>query len=275
MKCLNVRLLALCAIFAATPAVAQQDYPNRPITLVVPYAAGGGNDVMARSVAEKMSKALGQNIVVENRAGAGGSIATRQVARAAPDGYTLVLGGTGTLAVNPTTLRERRLRPPQGFRAGRADRHGATHSRDQSQRAGKNRPRVDRVGKEGTGQAQLRLSRCRQRHPSRRRAVRDDGRNPARSRALQRHRTCADRPDRRPRADLFLVAPGRSQPRQGRQGTRTRCRQDRSARRSSRTCPRSPKRCPGSKPSCTTGSLRRPARPTRSSASSTSHCVMR
>ena len=63
---------------------------------------GGGNDVMARTVAEKMSKTLGQSIVVENRAGAGGSIATRQVARAAPDGYTLVLGGTGTLAVNPT-----------------------------------------------------------------------------------------------------------------------------------------------------------------------------
>jgi tripartite-type tricarboxylate transporter receptor subunit TctC len=85
-----------------TAAHAQQDYPNRPITLVVPYAAGGGNDVMARIVAEKMSRTLGQNIVIENRGGAGGSIATRQVAKAAPDGYTLVLGGTGTLAVNPT-----------------------------------------------------------------------------------------------------------------------------------------------------------------------------
>ena len=115
MKCLNVRLLALCAVFAATPAVAQQDYPNRPITLVVPYAAGGGNDVMARSVAEKMSKALGQNIVVENRAGAGGSIATRQVARAAPDGYTLVLGGTGTLAVNPTLYENVGYDPRKDF----------------------------------------------------------------------------------------------------------------------------------------------------------------
>ncbi len=100
---LKAWLTALTAVYVATaPAAAQQDYPNRPITLVVPYAAGGGNDVMARTVAEKMSKTLGQNVVVENRAGAGGSIATRQVARAAPDGYTLVLGGTGTLAVNPT-----------------------------------------------------------------------------------------------------------------------------------------------------------------------------
>ena len=74
----------------------------RPITLVVPYAAGGGNDVMARIVAEKMSKSLGQQIVIENKGGAGGSIATRQVAKAAPDGYTLGLGGTGTLAINPT-----------------------------------------------------------------------------------------------------------------------------------------------------------------------------
>ena len=66
------------------------------------YAAGGGNDIMARIAAEKMSRMLGQQIVIENRGGAGGSIATRAVAKAAPDGYTLVLGGTGTLAINPT-----------------------------------------------------------------------------------------------------------------------------------------------------------------------------
>ena len=81
---------------------AAQDYPARPITLIVPYAAGGGNDVMARIVAERMSRTLGQQIVIENKGGAGGSIATRQIAKAAPDGYTLGLGGTGTLAINPT-----------------------------------------------------------------------------------------------------------------------------------------------------------------------------
>lgn len=98
----SLTAIALLTASALLGDAAAQDYPTRPITLVVPYAAGGGNDVMARTVAEKMSKTLGQNVVVENRAGAGGSIATRQVARAAPDGYTLVLGGTGTLAVNPT-----------------------------------------------------------------------------------------------------------------------------------------------------------------------------
>jgi tripartite-type tricarboxylate transporter receptor subunit TctC len=99
---LRLSALALCAAALFAPMASAQDYPTRPITLVVPYAAGGGNDVMARTVAEKMSRTLGQNVVVENRAGAGGSIATRAVAKAAPDGYTLVIGGTGTLAVNPT-----------------------------------------------------------------------------------------------------------------------------------------------------------------------------
>jgi tripartite-type tricarboxylate transporter receptor subunit TctC len=93
--------LALIGVGTVAPAIAQ-DYPTRPITLVVPYAAGGGNDTMARIVADKMSRTLGQQIVIENRAGAGGTIATRQVAKSAPDGYTLVIGGTGTLAVNPT-----------------------------------------------------------------------------------------------------------------------------------------------------------------------------
>ncbi|MEA2876213.1 MAG: putative tricarboxylic transport rane protein [Hyphomicrobiales bacterium] len=98
----RIARLAVVVWFALSGAAAAQDYPTRPITLVVPYAAGGGNDVMARIVAEKMSRSLGQQIVIENKGGAGGSIATRQVAKAAPDGYTLGLGGTGTLAINPT-----------------------------------------------------------------------------------------------------------------------------------------------------------------------------
>ena len=77
------------------------DYPAHPITLVVPYAAGGGNDVIARIVAGRMSASLGQQIVVENRGGAGGTIATRQVARATPDGYTLMIA-TSSLAINPS-----------------------------------------------------------------------------------------------------------------------------------------------------------------------------
>jgi tripartite-type tricarboxylate transporter receptor subunit TctC len=97
----SAKIFAAVALLAAAPAAAQ-DYPNRPITLIVPYAAGGGNDLMARTAAEKMSKTLGAQIVIENRGGAGGSIATRQITKSAPDGYTLGLGGTGTHAINPT-----------------------------------------------------------------------------------------------------------------------------------------------------------------------------
>src|SRR6266481_1693828 len=93
---------ALAAALAGAHPAAAQDFPTRPMTLIVPYTPGGGNDAMARVVADKMSVALGQQIVIENRGGAGGSIATRQVARAEPDGYTLGLGGTGTLAIDPT-----------------------------------------------------------------------------------------------------------------------------------------------------------------------------
>jgi tripartite-type tricarboxylate transporter receptor subunit TctC len=107
--------LALIAAGAITTSAQAQDYPTKPITLVVPYAAGGGNDVMARTVADKMSRTLGQQIVIENRAGAGGSTATRQVARSAPDGYTLVIGGTGTLGVNPTLYQNVGYDPRKDF----------------------------------------------------------------------------------------------------------------------------------------------------------------
>jgi tripartite-type tricarboxylate transporter receptor subunit TctC len=102
-RCLAALLAAaLATALLGTHPAAAQDFPTRPITLIVPYTPGGGNDAMARVVADKMSVALRQQIVIENRGGAGGSIATRQVARAAPDGYTLGLGGTGTLAIDPT-----------------------------------------------------------------------------------------------------------------------------------------------------------------------------
>jgi tripartite-type tricarboxylate transporter receptor subunit TctC len=112
---MSAKALALITLLATTTAVAAQDYPSRPITLIVPYAAGGGNDLMARTAAEKMSKALGQQIVIENRGGAGGSIATRQVAKAEPDGYTLGLGGTGTLAIDPTLYPNTGYDPRKDF----------------------------------------------------------------------------------------------------------------------------------------------------------------
>jgi len=81
--------------------------------LIVPYPPGGGVDAMARVVADKLSAALGQQVVVENRGGAGGTIGTRQVARAAPDGYTLLLGHTGTISINPSLYGDRAGHDPR------------------------------------------------------------------------------------------------------------------------------------------------------------------
>ena len=89
-------LLALvCAAAYAT------DYPDRPIRLIVPFAAGGGNDTVARLVGQKLERELGQPVVVDNRPGAGGIVGAEAAARAAPDGYTLFLGGVGSHAINP------------------------------------------------------------------------------------------------------------------------------------------------------------------------------
>jgi len=87
--------VVLALFFAQVLPAAAQDYPNRPITLIVPYPAGGGVDAMGRLVGQKLSVALGQQVVIENRGGAGGMIGTRDAARAAPDGYTIAMLLTG------------------------------------------------------------------------------------------------------------------------------------------------------------------------------------
>jgi tripartite-type tricarboxylate transporter receptor subunit TctC len=104
------RLIAILAVTAAAwpQAVAAQTYPTRPIVMVVPYAAGGTFDVMGRIIAVRMSELLGQQIVVENTTGAGGIIGVNRVVNAAPDGYTILLGSTGTHAYNQTIYKKRR-----------------------------------------------------------------------------------------------------------------------------------------------------------------------
>lgn len=96
--------VAACSITLLTlsisPAFAQ-DYPNKPIKLVVPFAPGGVTDTSGRIIAEALSKRLGQTVIVENQAGASGNIGTTRVAQSAPDGYTLLLGFDGTMAINP------------------------------------------------------------------------------------------------------------------------------------------------------------------------------
>jgi len=95
-------LALLTAAIALTTVAAAQNYPTRPITLVVPFPPGGSTTIVARIVTERMADAVGQQFVVDNRGGAGGTLGTRQVAKSAPDGYTIALGYSGTLAIAPS-----------------------------------------------------------------------------------------------------------------------------------------------------------------------------
>ena len=104
--------LAACCLPAAH---AQSDYPNKPIRLIVPFATAGVTDTSARIVAEKLSRELGQQVVVENKPGAAGNIGTQMVARAEPDGYTLLLGYDGTLVINPNVYAKVPFDPVKDF----------------------------------------------------------------------------------------------------------------------------------------------------------------
>ena len=105
--------LALTSGWAA-PAAAQ-DYPNRTVTLVVPYPPGGGVDVLARVVAEKLSGVLGHQVIVDNRVGGSGLVGTRATIRSAPDGYTLFFGHTGSISINPSLYAQAGFDPRKDF----------------------------------------------------------------------------------------------------------------------------------------------------------------
>jgi len=105
--------LATCVPSEGTAQTAT--YPDRPVKILVGFSAGGGTDVVARILAQKMSETLGQTVVVENRAGASGLIAAEAVAKSAPDGYTLMMGSQTTFAVAPTLYRKTSLDPSRDF----------------------------------------------------------------------------------------------------------------------------------------------------------------
>lgn len=107
MKTGLFKALAVAAgAFAFSGGAGAQDFPNHPVRLVVPFAPGGGNDVFARLLAQGLSTAWKQQVIVDNRPGAGGNIGSEQVAKAPADGYTLLLGHTGTLAINPSLYQK-------------------------------------------------------------------------------------------------------------------------------------------------------------------------
>jgi tripartite-type tricarboxylate transporter receptor subunit TctC len=114
--CLSAILTALAVLAGLLPAQAQ-DYPNRTITLVVPFPPGGSTTIVARIIADRLSETLGQSVVVDNRGGAGGTIATRAVSKTSPDGYTILLGYTGTLAIAPNVQANAGYDPRKDFAA--------------------------------------------------------------------------------------------------------------------------------------------------------------
>jgi len=108
-------VLAVCGVLAAAGSAVAQSYPTRPITLVVPFAPGGSASTAARSVADKMSETLGQQIVIDNRGGAGGTVATRAVAKAPPDGYTLLVVTSATVGTSPSLFQNLGYDPRKDF----------------------------------------------------------------------------------------------------------------------------------------------------------------
>jgi tripartite-type tricarboxylate transporter receptor subunit TctC len=111
LRAIAAALLALCAITSA-PA---QDYPTKPVRFVVPYAAGGSGDLLARLVGEKLSRLWGQQVVVDNKPGAGGIIGTEAVARAKPDGYTILNGTSGPFGSFPSLYKKLSFDPLKDF----------------------------------------------------------------------------------------------------------------------------------------------------------------
>ncbi len=105
----------VAAHLSAAGTAAAQVYPTRPVTIVVPFAAGGGNDILARLLAQHMGQALGQQFVIENRAGAAGTIGARAVAKAPPDGHTLMVGHSGVFAIAPALYADPGYDPRRDF----------------------------------------------------------------------------------------------------------------------------------------------------------------
>ena len=108
-------LAAATLAIGSTPPALAQGYPSKPITLVVPFVAGGTTDIVGRIVAEGLGRKLGQTVIVDNRGGAGGNIGAAAVAQARPDGYTLLMGYNGTNAINPSLYKQLAWDPVKSF----------------------------------------------------------------------------------------------------------------------------------------------------------------
>ena len=162
-------VLALAIGLAAGAASAQGAYPDRPVRVIVPFAAGGTTDIFARLLGERLSQALGQQFVIENRGGAGGNIGADAVAKADPDGYTLVMGTVGTHAINASLYAKMPYDALDRFRArrlrgGRAEPDGGQPEEREGRRTSRTsspRRRARRASSTWPPPATARRSTCR------------------------------------------------------------------------------------------------------------------
>ena len=264
MKFERRQLLRLAAGATLLPGLSlaawAQTYPTRTITLVVPYPPGGGVDAMARIVADKLSAAL-QQVVVDNRGGGGGLIGTRRWSKAAPDGYTLLLGHTGTISINPSLYANAGYDPRKDFAP-----IGLIASMPVVLIAHPSFPaKTDRrrhcAREEGSRQAQHRHVGGRHRRLHVGGTVQVGRRHRRRDHSLQGHRAGDERSARRACAGRVRRDAAGARQHPGRQAARDRGRRGRSASASCPTCRPSPSPdCRASSRCCTTACSRRPAR---------------
>jgi len=114
-KYARLTVAAVLAVAVTTPPAHAQNYPNKPVRIVVPFAPGGTTDILARLVGQRLNEALGHAVVIDNRPGANGALGTDMVAKSSPDGYTIVMGYLGSLAVNPHLYSKLPYDPMQDF----------------------------------------------------------------------------------------------------------------------------------------------------------------
>ena len=115
MKKILLKMALICAVGFGASVSFGQAYPNKPIKIIVPFAPGGSTDIVARIMAQKMTPILGQSVIVENKAGAGGSIGAAEIARSAPDGYTIGMGSVSTMGTNIVAYKNNKLDPLTQF----------------------------------------------------------------------------------------------------------------------------------------------------------------